>query len=112
MAFWNPFDAAALVRTTVGTRRDAEAMARRLVDARLAACVHVTECASVYRWEGRVRQETEFIVEARTTTRRRDELAQAMLRGHPYDTPFVECLQASLLLPARYVQWMRGEVNA
>lgn len=56
-----------LVRTTVGNRTDAEALARRLVDARLAGCVHITEIASVYRWKGAVQQETEHLVEARTT---------------------------------------------
>lgn len=110
MALWNPFNAAALVRTTLPTRREAEALARRLVDQRVAACVHVSEIASVYRWEGKVSQETEFLVEARTTTRRRAEVAQAMLAGHPYKVPLVEAMAASLV-PAGYMAWMQGEVR-
>src|SRR5436190_12475422 len=87
MAFWKAAGPAALVRTTVGTRKQAEGLARRLVEGRLAACVHVSEVSSVYRWDGAVRQETEYLVEARTTTGRRTDVDTAMKSGHPYAMP-------------------------
>ena len=112
MALWNPFSpVAALVRTTVGTRADAERLARRLVEGRLAACVHIVETSSVYRWDGVVRQETEFLVEARTTLRRRGAVEDAMLQGHPYETPLVESLHGSAVRPAAYAAWMQAEVR-
>ena len=111
MAFWTPRDRALLLRTTVATRADAERMARRLVDARLAACVHVSEVASVYRWDGKVRQETEFVVEARTTPARRGDIERAMLDGHPYDVPMVEMAGAYGWLSGAYAKWFRGEVR-
>ncbi len=110
MAFWNARGRALLMRTTVGTRADAERLARRLVEARLAACVHVGEAASVYRWEGKVRQETEFVVEARTDARRRQEAERAMLDGHPYEVPMVETVE-STLGPSAYARWMAGELR-
>lgn len=101
---------AGLVRTTVGTRPVAEALARRLVQERLAACVHVTEAASTYRWDDRLQQETEYLVEARTLPGRPvDAVAEAMLRGHPYSEPMVEVL-TSLVTP-RYQAWMKREVG-
>lgn len=111
MALWNPFNQAALVRTTVATRADAERLARRLVEQRVAACVHVSEVASVYRWEGTVRQETEFVVEARTTPGRRGDAERAMLDGHPYEVPLVETAGRSSFVTPRYMAWMRGEVD-
>lgn len=99
---------AVLVRTTVGKRPDAERLARRLVDGRLAACVHIAELASVYRWDGRVRQETEFLVEARTDEGHRAAVAAAMAHGHPYDVPLVEVVSTTLATPA-YAAWMKAE---
>lgn len=104
------FHGLCLVRTTVGKRADAESLARRLVESRLAGCAHVSEVGSVYRWEGAVRQETEFLVEARTTIGGRAALARAMEQGHPYAVPLVESI-AVAQVPAKYAAWLRGEVR-
>ena len=101
---------AVLVRTTVGSRPEAERLARRLVVARLAACVHVGEVASMYRWDGRVQEETEFVVEARTDEARRAAVAAAMAHGHPYQVPLVETVPVTLE-SAAYANWMAGELR-
>jgi uncharacterized protein involved in tolerance to divalent cations len=48
-----------LVRTTVGTRAAADALAVQLVNGGLAACAHVHEVRSTYRWQGKLVQEPE-----------------------------------------------------
>lgn len=111
MRFWkaNPLGEAVLVRTTVARRADAERIARGLIDERLAACVHIAEIGSVYRWDGRVQQETEFLVEARTTRRGGPAARDAMLAGHPYKEPLVEEMPSSVT--PSYARWMAGEVR-
>ena len=85
-------------------------LARRLVEQRLAACVHVSEVASTFRWNGRVAQETEFLVEARTLPGRRpDAVALAMLEGHPYEVPMVESIVTRV--SPRYHKWMKGDLR-
>lgn len=106
---WFPLNAE-LVRTTVGSRPQAEALARRLVDQRLAGCVHVAEVASSYRWEGRVQAETEFLVEARTRPGRGGRVAQAMRDGHAYKLPLIEIVRTRIANDD-YVTWLRGEVR-
>jgi periplasmic divalent cation tolerance protein len=100
----------ALVRTTLPSRQQAEALAQRLVEGRVAACAHITEVASVYRWEGRQMQETEFVVEARTRWARREALADAMRKDHPYEVPLVECWPVHLV-PLAYRQWVEENVD-
>ena len=104
------FHGLCLVRTTVGKRADAESLARRMVESRLAGCAHVVEIGSVYRWKGAVQQETEYLVEARTTNGGRAALARAMEQGHPYEVPLVESI-AVAQVPAKYAAWLRGEVG-
>ena len=71
--------------------RDAAAdLASRLVDERLAACVNVVDCTSVYRWEGSVETDDEAILLAKTTADRYDELAARIVEWHPHDVPCVE----------------------
>lgn len=108
--FARNMSALCLVRTTLGHREQAEALAQRLVDERLAACVHVTEVSSVYRWNGQRSQETEFIIEGRTTQHGRGRLVAAMLAGHPYEVPLVESWPVAAV-PASYLKWAKGQVS-
>ncbi|MDP9191693.1 MAG: divalent-cation tolerance protein CutA [Acidobacteriota bacterium] len=77
-----------LVLTTVGADFDARALARTLVEARLAACVNIVERVhSVYRWEDRVAEEGEQLLLIKTTDMRVDALREELFRLHPYDVP-------------------------
>lgn len=77
-----------LVLTTVGADFDARALARTLVEARLAACVNIVErVRSVYRWEDRVAEDGEQLLLIKTTDMRVDALREELFRLHPYDVP-------------------------
>ena len=87
----------------------ARVLARRLVDERLAACVHVQDVASTYRWAGKVEQEDEVLVEARTTLERADLLRKRILSLHPYEVPLVEVVEA-FAIPPTYMDWAAESV--
>lgn len=77
-----------VVLTTVGPDFDAGALARALVEARLAACVNIVErVRSVYRWEGRVTEDAEQLLLIKTADARLDALREELFRRHPYDVP-------------------------
>ena len=103
-----PVDAMALVRTTVGDEAQARALARRLVEQDLAACVHVSRVHSTYRWKGSLEATDEWLAEARCLPTGVVKLRAAMLAGHPYDVPLVEVIPISGVPPA-YVAWAKGK---
>jgi periplasmic divalent cation tolerance protein len=77
-----------VVLTTVGAAFDAKDLARKLVDARLAACVNVIDrIHSVYRWEGRVDEDGEQLLIIKTSDERVGALRAALFANHPYDVP-------------------------
>lgn len=89
----------------------AEALARDLVGARLAACVNVLPTAvSVYRWDGAVLREPEAVAVAKTTAARLDALVAFVVERHPYDVPCVVAYPA-VGGSAAYLDWVRGEVG-
>ena len=89
-------DADAPVTAYVTAPRDAAAdLARRLVDARLAACVNIVDCASVYRWDGAVHDDAESILLAKTTANRYADLTDRVVEWHPHDVPCVERIDAT-----------------
>ena len=77
-----------LVLTTVGINHDARAIARELVEARVAACVNIVRRVdSIYRWEGRVHDESEQLLIIKTMENRVDALREELFKRHPYDVP-------------------------
>jgi periplasmic divalent cation tolerance protein len=97
------------VATTIDSAEGAEALARALVDERLAACVQVHgPIRSIYRWDGAVQQSQEWLCTAKTTTERFDALRAAILRLHPYDVPEVVATPIVTGNP-EYLTWIRAE---
>lgn len=75
--------------TTVGAEAQAREIAQGLLEARLAACVHFFPLRSLYRWQGRVCDEIEHQVVAKTDARRAEAAERWIRERHPYETPAV-----------------------
>ena len=99
-----------LVLTTVATRADADALARAMVEQRLAACAQISAIDSVYRWQGAVQSEGEFRVLFKTTAERYPALEAALRSRHPYTLPAIVALPVVQALPA-FADWVAHEVR-
>lgn len=77
-----------IVLTTVGADFDPRALARDLVERRLAACVNIVDgIHSFYRWKGAVMDDDERLLVIKTTAERLAELKDVVFAAHPYDVP-------------------------
>ncbi len=77
-----------LVMTSLPDKEAAEALAKRLVGAHLAACVQIqTGMQSIYRWEGRICDEQEAVLTAKTTAEQWPAISALIKQNHPYDVP-------------------------
>lgn len=77
-----------IVLTTLPADADAEDFGRSLVDDRLAACVNLLPLMeSVYRWEGRIEQESERQIAIKTARSRVEALWERVREMHPYEVP-------------------------
>ena len=82
----------------------AEAFARRLVEARLAACVNRLPVTSTYRWQGAVEADDEVLLLLKTTRARWGELQRFLTDEHPYDVPESIALEPGVV-GGEYLQW-------
>ena len=88
-----------------------EAIARALVDERLAACVNVLgPMTSFYRWHGAVERDVERQLLIKTTRGRVAALQARLIELHPYDLPEFVVLPVSEGGPA-YLDWVRNETS-
>jgi len=77
-----------IVLTTLGADADAAAIARTLVEERLAACVNILPVmTSVYRWKGQVEHDREQQIVMKTTADRVAALQARLRQLHPYELP-------------------------
>ncbi len=84
----------------------AERLARFLVENRYAACVNILGgVTSVYRWKGKVEQDSESLLLIKCPRRCVASLTEALLKEHPYDVPEVVSLPIESGSEA-YLKWV------
>jgi periplasmic divalent cation tolerance protein len=82
-----------LVYITTGSQAEARAIGRALIEDRLAACVNlIAGMLSLYRWEGRIQEDPEIVLIAKTTESRLAALIEKVKALHSYDCPCIVCV--------------------
>ena len=86
-----------------------ETLARKMVEARLAACVNISApIQSVYRWKGVIEREQEVTLFIKTAEEKLDALREWLAKEHPYELPEVLALAVDpRYSSAAYIQWVR-----
>jgi len=101
-----------VILVTAGSLDEARKIARHLVESQLAACVNITQpIRSIYRSEGQVADEEEFLLIIKSTRRLFDEVKSEILKTHSYITPEIICLPILDGAP-KYLQWISDSVRA
>jgi periplasmic divalent cation tolerance protein len=102
---------ALLVLTTLPEREAADALARELLTARLAACVHIGATVhSLYHWRGQIETAEETPVAIKTRAALYPRLEAAIRAHHPYELPEIVAVPISDGLPA-YLEWIAMEAS-
>ena len=77
-----------LVMTSVGTEQQAVEISEELIARRLATCVNIVPCLrSIYRWKGKVCEDTEYLLLIKTPRRLFDRISEAIREFHSYELP-------------------------
>jgi len=99
------------VQTTFASADDATRVASALLAEKLAACCQIVPgLTSLYVWEGKLREEPEVLLLAKTTERRWPELRDRVIELHPYDTPEVIATVVSHV-SFEYMAWVKDSVD-
>jgi periplasmic divalent cation tolerance protein len=99
-----------IVLTTTGSEAEAQKIARHLVENRMAACVNIIpQIASVYRWQGKVEEAREWLLQIKTTADAFEKVREAIAELHSYELPECVCLTVEDGSPG-YLQWIADSV--
>jgi periplasmic divalent cation tolerance protein len=95
---------------TAGSQEEADHIAESLVAETLAACVNIVpSVTSVYRWQGRIERDEEWLLVAKSHSEALDNLVQRVQELHSYDVP--EIIALPLTGGSKvYLRWIDAEV--
>jgi periplasmic divalent cation tolerance protein len=100
-----------VVLCACGSESEAEAIARQLVERRLAACVNVLpNMRSVYRWKGQIESAAECLLVIKSSRPHFDALRAALEGAHSYELPEAIALSVVDASPA-YLDWLDSSLG-
>lgn len=101
-----------IVYSTFPSVATAEAAARRLVEARLAACGNILPAMiSIYEWQGHLERADEVVLLLKTTAEKAAVLMEALRQEHPYEVPAILLLPVSEAIPG-FAAWVAAQTEA
>ena len=100
-----------VVVTTVGTEDEANRLARELVSRRHAGCVNIVPVArSVYRWQGKVCEDSEYLLIIKSTAEEYPAIEVAIRELHSYELPEILSFRVSDGEPG-FLEWIADSVS-
>jgi len=95
-----------VVLVTCGSEEEALKIANALVEEHLAACANViSPIRSIYRWEGKIWDEKEWLLIIKTQKQRFGELEKKVKSLHSYSVPEIVSLPILEGSPS-YLNWL------
>jgi periplasmic divalent cation tolerance protein len=100
-----------IILTTTAYLHEAESIASKLVESRLAACVQIVPpITSVYVWEGEIRKEKEHLLLIKTLPEKWDQVCEMIKANHNYDVPEIAAIDVENVSEP-YLSWLRGVID-
>ncbi|EKQ67579.1 uncharacterized protein involved in tolerance to divalent cations [Leptolyngbyaceae cyanobacterium JSC-12] len=99
-----------VVLVTAPSQAEADAIAKTLVELKLAACVSLLPIRSVYTWQGNLQIDEEWQLLIKSELAKFAELEAKLQTIHPYEVP--EIIAVPILAGSQpYLRWIADSVN-
>ena len=99
------------VYITCSDEEEARKIAWVLVEEKLAACVNILpSMTSIYEWEGRIEEESEFVLIAKTEISKFSELEEKVKALHSYDVPCICALNVAQV-SQEFEGWVESQLE-
>jgi periplasmic divalent cation tolerance protein len=98
-----------LLYCTCKDLEEAKRISKILIDKKLAACTNMFPVSSMYVWKGKLADDQEVVMIAKTLEEKKELAIQQIKKLHSYATPCILALKAE---PNKeYFDWMNGELG-
>jgi periplasmic divalent cation tolerance protein len=81
-----------------------------LVKTKIIACANISKIDSVYSWNGKIQNSSEYIVIFKTITKNKSKLKKIIAETHPYDVPEIAEIDVTSINKS-YLNWLIESTN-
>jgi periplasmic divalent cation tolerance protein len=100
-----------LILSTAGSEELASRIGKALVEENLAACVNIVPgIRSVYRWQGRICEDAEFLMLIKSSANIFEQVRRKIREIHTYQVPEIIALPLGNA-DGDYLSWLRGQLR-
>ena len=99
-----------LIISTYPNKKSILKIANELVKTKIIACVNISKINSVYSWNGKIQNSSEYIAIFKTITKNKIKLKKKIVETHPYDVPEIVEIDVTSINKS-YLNWLIESTN-
>ncbi|MEX2192391.1 MAG: divalent-cation tolerance protein CutA [Nitrosarchaeum sp.] len=94
-----------IIISTYPNKKSITKIANKLVQNKIVACVNITKISSIYSWQGKIENASEYLVLFKTTQKNKKSLKEKIKASHPYDVPEIAEINITSINKS-YLKWL------
>ena len=96
-----------IIISTYPNKREITKIANQLVKEKIVACVNISKISSIYSWNNKIENTSEYLALFKTTQKNKKKLKEKIQKTHPYDVPEIAEIKLSSINKS-YLKWVIG----
>ena len=99
-----------IIVSTYPDKKSITKISNELVKTKIVACVNITKISSIYAWEGKIENTSEYLALFKTTDKNKKILKEKIKSTHPYDVPEIAEIDVTSINKP-YLNWLIDSTN-
>jgi len=94
-----------IIISTYPNKNSINKIANELVKNKIIACVNITKISSIYSWQGKIKNTSEYLALFKTTQKNKKSLKEKIKETHPYKVPEIAEINITSINKS-YLKWL------
>ena len=94
-----------IIISTYPNKNSINKIANELVKDKIIACVNITKISSIYSWQGKIKNTSEYLALFKTTQKNKKSLKEKIKATHPYEIPEIAEINITSINKS-YLKWL------
>ena len=100
----------AIIISTYPNKKSISKISKELVKNKIVACINISKISSIYSWDGKIENSSEYIAIFKTVTKNKTALKKKIKETHPYDVPEIVEIDVKSINKS-YLKWLVDSTN-
>ena len=101
---------AVIIISTYPNKKSISKIAKEFVKNKTVACVNISQISSIYSWNNKIEDTSEYLAIFKTISKNKKLLKQKIKETHPYDVPEIAEVDVSTINKS-YLNWLIESTN-